>query len=67
MVSQIYPSGLQLNKTNTSDTEDAFLYLHLSISDDIVSIKIYDKRYDSKLEIVDFPFLDGGVLSSTSY
>ena len=24
MVSQIYPSGLQLNKANTSDTEAAF-------------------------------------------
>ena len=31
MVSQIYPSDLQLNKANTSDTEAAFLYLHLSI------------------------------------
>ena len=46
MVSQIYPSELQLNKANTSDTEAAFLDLHLSISDDIVSTKIYDKRDD---------------------
>ena len=37
MVSQIYPSELQLNKANTSDTEAAFLDLHLSISNDIVS------------------------------
>ena len=37
MVSQIYPSELQLNKVNTSDTEAAFLDLHLSISNDIVS------------------------------
>ena len=37
MVSQIYPSELQLNKANASDTEDAFLDLHLSISNDIVS------------------------------
>ena len=36
MVSQIYPSELQLNKGNTSDTEAAFLDLHLSISNDIV-------------------------------
>ena len=36
MVSQIYPSELQLNKANTSDTEAAFLDLHLSISNDIV-------------------------------
>ena len=36
MVSQIYPSELQLNKANASDTEAAFLDLHLSISNDIV-------------------------------
>ena len=40
MVSQIYPSELQLNKAITSDTEAAFLDLHLSISNDIVSPKI---------------------------
>ena len=34
MVSQIFPSELQLNKTNTSDTEAAFLDLHLSISNE---------------------------------
>ena len=43
MVSQIYPSELQLNKANTSDTESAFLDLHLSISNNIVFTKIYDK------------------------
>ena len=32
MVSQIYPSELQLNKADTSDTKAAFLDLHLSIS-----------------------------------
>ena len=37
MVSQIYPSELQLNKANTSDAEAAFLDLHLSIFNDIVS------------------------------
>ena len=42
MVSQIYPSELQLNKANTSDTEAAFLDLHLSFSNDIDSTKIYD-------------------------
>ena len=66
MVSQIYPSGLQLNKANASDTEAAFLDLHLSISNDIVSIKIYDKCDDFDFEIVNFPFLDGDVPRSTS-
>ena len=67
MVSQIYPSELQLNKAYTSDTEAAFLDLRLSISNDIVSTKIYDKRDDFDFEIVNFPFLDGDVPRSTSY
>ena len=49
------------------DTEAAFLDLHLSISNDIVSTKIYDKRDDFDFEIVNFPFLDGDVPRSTSY
>ena len=45
-VNRIYPSELQLNKTNMSDTETSFLDLHLSISDGFVKTKIYDKRDD---------------------
>ena len=56
MVSQIYHSELQLNNANTSDTEAAFLDLHLSISNDIVSTKIYDNHDDFDFEIVHFPF-----------
>ena len=41
--------------------------LHLSISNDIVSTKMYDKRVDFDFEIVNFPFLDGDVPRSTSY
>ena len=43
---QIYPAELQLNKANTSAKETAFSDLHLSISNDIFSTKIYDKRDD---------------------
>ena len=67
MVSQIYPSELQLNKANTSNTEAAFLDLRLSISNDIVSTKIYYKRDIFDFEIVNFPCLDGDVPRSTSY
>ena len=59
--------SIQLNKANTSGTEAAFLDLHLSISNDIVSTKIYDKRDDFDFEIVNFTFLDGDVPRSTSY
>ena len=51
MVSQIYPSELRLNHANTSDTETTFFDLHLSISNNIVSTKIY--YFD--FEIVNFP------------
>ena len=67
MVSQIYPSELQLNKANTSDTEATSLDLNLSISNDIVSTKINDKSDDFDFDIVNFPFLDGDVPRSTSY
>ena len=58
MVSQMYmyPSELQLNEANSSDTTATFLDLHLSISNDIVSTKIYGKRDDFDFEIVIFPF-----------
>ena len=61
MVHRIYPAELQLNKANASDTEAAFLDLNLSIHNDIVSTKIYDKRDNFNFDIVNFPFLDGDV------
>ena len=67
MVNRIYPSELQLNKANVSDTEASFLDLHLSISDGFVQTKIYDKRDDFYFDIVNFPFLDGDGPRSTSY
>ena len=67
ILSQIYPSELPLTEANTSDTKATFLDLHLSISNDIFSTKIYDKRDDFDFEIVTFPFLDSDVPRSTSY
>ena len=54
MVHRIYPAELQLNKANASDTEAAFLDLNLSIHNDIVSTKIYDKRDDLILILLIF-------------
>ena len=61
IVGQMYPTELQLNKANSSDTEAPFLDLNLSNTNGIVSYKIYDKRDDFNFEIVKFPFLDGDV------
>ena len=62
-----YLSYIEVKWVNTCDTEAAFLYLHMSIFNDIVSTKIYEKRDDFDFEIVNFPFLDGDVSRSTSY
>ena len=67
MVGQIYPTELQLNKANSSDTEASFLDLNLPITNGKVSTKIYDKRDDFNFEIENFPFLDGDVPRSPSY
>ena len=61
MLGQIYPTELQLNKANSSDTEAPFVDLNLPITNGIVSSKIYDKRDDFNFEIVNFSFLDGDV------
>ena len=49
MVDRIYPTELQLNKANSSDTAASLLDLNLSISNGTVSTKIYDKRDDIDL------------------
>ena len=68
MVGQIYPTELQLNKANSSDTEAPFLHLNLSITNGIGFFsKNYYKRDDFNFEIVNFPFLDGDVPRSPSY
>ena len=61
MVGQIYPTELQLNKANSSDTIASFLELNLSTTNGIVSSKIYDKQCVFNFEIVNFAFLDGDV------
>ena len=55
MVDRIYPTELQLNRANSSDTEAPFLDLNLRISNGTVSTKIYDKRDDFDFDIVSFP------------
>ena len=52
MVGLIYPTLLQLNEAHSADKEAPFLDLDLSITNGIVSSKIYDKRDDFNYEIV---------------
>ena len=67
MVGQINATELQLNKANSFDTEAPCLDLNLSITNGIVSSKIYDKWDDFNFEAVNFPFLDGDVPRSPSF
>ena len=67
MVNHIYPSELQLNKANVSDTETSFFNLLLSTSDGFVKTKIYEKRDKFDFDIMNLPFLDSDVPCSTSY
>ena len=56
IVDRIYPTELQLNRENSSDTEAPFLDLNLCISNGEVSTKIYDKRDDFDFDNSQFPF-----------
>ena len=64
MASKIYPSELKLNMIKH---RSLVLGFHLSVSNDIVSTKLYNKLDDFDFEIVNFQFLDGSVPRSTSY
>ena len=67
MISQLYPTELQLNKANPSDTEAPYLDLDLFITNGIVSTKIDDKWDDFNFEIVYIPFIDGDVPRTPVY
>ena len=68
MVGQIYPIQLQLNKATSFDTEAPFSNLNLSITNGIVSSKMYYKKVDFEFEIIErFPLHNGDVPRSPSY
>ena len=62
------PYALQINLIKLILKLKALFWdLHLSISNDIVSSKIYHKCVDIDFDIVNFPFLDGDVPRRPSY
>ena len=67
MVNRMYPTALQLNRANSSDTATPFMDLNICISNGTVSTKIYDKRDDFDFDIVNLPSLDGDVPRRNSY
>ena len=67
MIHKIYPAELHLNKANASYTEAESLDFDLSIHNNNVSTKIYDKRDYFDFDYVKLPFLDGDVPRRPSY
>ena len=68
-IPDIYPSELQLNKANTSDTEISFLDLNIKVFGSNIHTSVYDKRDDFVFTIlvVNFPWLSGVVPRLPSY
>ena len=67
-VKEIYPSQLTVERANTSD--DLANYLDLALvtgSSNLLYTKLYDKRDDFDLHIVNFPFLSSNIPSGPSY
>ena len=50
-----------------SNTDAAYLDLHLTIYNNMIKTSLYDKRDDYNFEIVNFPFLDGNIPKGPSY
>ena len=57
----------QLNKANTSDKENSFLYLDITVVGSDVHTSVYDKRDDLRFPIVNFPWLSGDFPRLPSY
>ena len=66
-IHEIYPRELTLNKANTNNQKCSFLDLNISIDNEKLHTKIYDKRDDFSFPIVNYPFLDGDVPLAPSY
>jgi hypothetical protein len=61
MVSYIYLNELQLNKENSWNFSASFFNLHITVKNNTIHIKIYDKRDNFDFDIVNYPNLDGNV------
>ena len=67
-LNEIYPSQLTVEKANKSDHLAVYLDLTFIIdSEGKLSTRLYDKRDDFDLHIVNFPFLSSNIPSGPSY
>ena len=67
-VKEIYPSQLNVEKTNQSDNMASYLDLTFTIEKDgKLSTKLYEKRDNFDFNIVNFSFLSSNIPSGPSY
>ena len=64
---QIYPPELNLIPDDSDGLSTSFLDLLITINDNIIFTKIYDKRDIFKFQIVNFPVLSGNIPINSSY
>ena len=63
----IYPPELEIKETTESPRSASYLDLLLSVSNGILSTKLYDKRDDFDFRTVNFLFISSNVPKSSAY
>ena len=67
-IDDIYPAELEIKDTTDADHRASYLDLDLSYDrDKRLQVKLYDKRNDFTLNIVNFPFLSSNIPQSPAY
>jgi hypothetical protein len=67
-VDRIYPIEPEMKDATDTDTSTSYLDLHLEIdSEGRLRIKLYDKRDDFNIPIVNFPFIRSNILAAPAY
>ena len=66
-ISEIYPPELELKETTESENQASYLDVMLSIKENALFYKLYDKRDDYEFDIINFPFLDSNIPAGPAY
>jgi hypothetical protein len=67
-VDRISPVELEIKDTTDTDRSASYLDIHLEIdSEDRLRTKLYDKRDDLNLPIVNFPFICSNIPAAPAY
>jgi hypothetical protein len=67
-VDRIYPIELEIKDITDTDSSASYIYVHLEIgSEGWLRTKLYDKRDDFNLPIVNFPFIFSNIPAASAY